>query len=508
MLSEVMADQARTAMRVCLLACAIVHGVGWAQDDLDSLDRWIRTMHPDPFIRCGEHAWIEALDNTREQWIGASRTQHVRQINALLQVLQDSHTAVSTYDWIWEVEWQHGTLPIRWAIEGRGLWVLDSGLPDLPEEVRVLSLNGLDAEEVVEAALQLSTMEGPSHTATSRTAAHNVTSWALAYAERDSLDITWVDPDTGLPVQDTFPTVPWRKARRAWAGISTRRPVVDWTFPDGSHLTSRDNRRVAREDQRLAKAGRPRRVATQWDGTATVKITSFSNGSWRRYHKRLNDGFAKLRTWNCPLILDLRGNPGGQSPRMEALWRHVAATPKHLPYALVAQQSNITAKANGKHYRRLKKRWVDKNLERSSDARYIYTMATLPIGETDTLWFPRQRVKKDRFTGPIAVLMDGESASASVSFVGAVQSTSRGLLVGESCMGPANGTMGNPYLRVLPMSGIAVSISTAVYMAEPCENWKETRPVQADLLVPAMWRRGSSLDNTIESWIQQQYPAP
>ena len=180
----------------------------------------------------------------------------------------------------------------------------------------------------------------------------------------------------------------------------------------------------------------------------------------------------------------------------------------HLPYALVAKQSDVTAKANGKHYRRLRKRWVDKNLDRSTDAKYIYTMATLPLGETDTLWFPRQRLKKDRFTGPLAVLMDGESASASVSFAGAIQSTSRGPLVGESCMGPANGTMGNPYLRVLPLSGIAVSISTAVYMAEPCENWKVSRPVQADLLVPFMWRRGPALDNAIERWIQQHAPWP
>ena len=44
-----------------LLACE----VGLAQDDLDSLDAWVRDMHPDPFIRCGEQAWLEALDETR-----------------------------------------------------------------------------------------------------------------------------------------------------------------------------------------------------------------------------------------------------------------------------------------------------------------------------------------------------------------------------------------------------------------------------------------------------------
>lgn len=480
-----------------LLACK----VGLAQDDLDSLDAWVREMHPDPFIRCGEQAWLEALDETRESWLGASPSEHVRQVNALLRVLRDSHTAVSTSDWIWDVEWQHGTLPIRWAIEGGALWVLDSGVPDLPEEVRVLKLNGLDAEDVVDAAMDLSTMEGESWGATSRTAAHNVTSWVLGSTARDTLEVTWVDPSSGLATSGVFPTVPWRKARRAWAGISTRRPVVDWTFPDGSHLTKADNRRVAREDARLNAAGRARRITTHWDGAATLKITSFSAGSWRRYHSRLNRGFAELKKRGCPLVLDLRSNPGGQSPRMEALWRHLAAERRHLPYALVAKQSQVTARANGKHYRRLKKRWVDKHRETSPDAQYIYTMATLPLGSTDTLWFPKQGVRRDGYRGPLAVLMDGESASASVSFAGAVQESGRGLLVGEACLGPSNGTMGNPYFRVLPLSGIAVSISTAVYMAKPCEAWGATRPVQADLQVPAMWRRDSGLNAVLNAWI-------
>ena len=137
-------------------------GVGTlrAQDDLDSLDKWVREMHPDPFVRCGESAWLRQLDGTREQWLEASPMERIRLVNLLLQTMQDSHSAVSSYDWIWEVERMHGTLPIRWAIEGRALWVLDSGLPGLPEEVRVIDLNGRAASEVVQNALDLSTMEG------------------------------------------------------------------------------------------------------------------------------------------------------------------------------------------------------------------------------------------------------------------------------------------------------------------------------------------------------------
>ena len=262
-------------------------------------------MHPDPFVRCGEAAWSKALADTRSSWIDASTLQRILLTNKLLQILQDSHTAVSTYDWIWSVEKKHGTLPIRWAIEGRALWVLDSGLPGLPEEVRVLAINGHEAEHWIEQALALSTMEGHSNAATARTGAHNITPWILASTQRNSLTVTWVHAVNGLPITQTFDSVPLRQARKAWSSISTRRPVVDWVFPDGSHLTRRDDKRFAREDERLATFGRGRRIQTNWPGATTVKITSFADGHWRSYHNRLAKGFEKAKGLGVPVVIDL-----------------------------------------------------------------------------------------------------------------------------------------------------------------------------------------------------------
>ena len=479
-----------------------------AQDDLDSLDKWVREMHPDPFVRCGETAWLRQLDQTREAWLDASAMERIRLTNLLLQTMQDSHSAVSAYDWTWDVERVHGTLPIRWAIEGRALWVLDSGLPGLPEEVRVIDLNGRAAADVVQDALDLSTMEGPSHDATARTAAHNITPWVLGTSDTNALTLTWLDAEHGLPVTRTFLAQAWRQSRSGWAEISTHRPVISWSFPEGDQLTARDQRRHEKENERLANAGRPRRVQTHWPGAATVKISSFSQGPWSRYHRRLRKGFERVQELQCPVIVDLRGNPGGQSPRMELLWNHLAMKRRHLPYALVAKQSRPTARANGKYYKRLRKRWVDKHRHHSSDARYIYTMATMPLGETDTLIFPQKGVPAHGFRGPVAVLMDGESASASVSFAGAFQDAQRGPLIGESCMGPSNGTMGNPYLRVMPRSGIVISLSTAVYMAKPCDNWADTFPIQPDVHVPAMWKRNSPLSELVQQWVDAQHNAP
>ena len=191
---------------------------------------------------------------------------------------------------------------------------------------------------------------------------------------------------------------------------------------------------------------------------------------------------------------------------MELLWNHLSNVSVHLPYALVAKQSAFTARINERHYKRLRKRWVDKHLQTSAEARYIHTMATMPVGRTDTLFFPKKHPNSQGHQGPVAVIIDGESASASVSFAGAFQDQ-RGPLLGEACMGPSNGTMGNPYVRRLPHSGIFVSLSTAMYLAKPAENWAAGTPFNPTswcLICGAINRTAKAVDQ----WIQTLTPLP
>lgn len=492
-----------------LIGLLVLPYLGWCQRDLDSLDLWLRQMHPDPFIRCGEQAWEEALSSARPAWPEdfSSAGDKARAVNRLLQVLQDSHTAASTWHWAWEVERQYGTVPVRWAIEGEALWTLDSAVPGLPEEVRILELNGIAAEQCVRAGMDLANMEGYSPDGAMRTAAHSLTPWVLGHTQSSKLDIVWLDPESGRADTTTVSTWPWRKSGKAWNEISTKRLSIEWSFPDGSALNSRDARRFRKRADQLEASGKSARIQTAWEGAAVVKITSFAQGSWRRYQRQLRLGFDRARTLECPVIIDLRGNPGGQSPRMESLWRRVGLVSRHLPYALVAKQSAATAKAHRKFYRGLRRRWVDRHKDTSPDARYIYRMATLPEGQTDTLTFGRQRVVNGEvFKGAVALIIDGESASATVSFAGAFQDTRRGPIFGEPCLGPSLGTMGNPHLKVLPDSRIVVSLSTAVYMAQATTNWAQSKPIRPDIYIPTMWRRSSTLASQVQDWIHPLLP--
>ena len=461
---------------VWVAAACLLPAQGTAQADLDSLDVWVRRMHPAPFLRCAPSLWESKLDALRLEWADLTHMEHVREVNALLQTLQDSHAAVSAWDWMWAVEREHGSVPIRWALEGDALWVAASAVDGLSAGTRILSLNGMDAAQCAAVARDLGNVEGHSPVGQARTGVHSLTAWVMGHTQSDSLHVAWLDRASGEVQHMAISGVPLRKANRAWRPISQRGPSVQWAFPDeGNALGLND--------------------------ASLLSISSFSQGRFGKYQRRLWKGFQRAQELGRPVVIDLRGNAGGQSARMEMLWRHVAMARRQLPFGLVAKQSPETHRDIHRHYKRLRKRWVDKHKDTSQDAKYIYDLAHLPMGELDTLEFGAQPLVDWRFRGPVCLLMDGESASATVSFAGAFQHARRGPLFGEPCLGPQQGTMGNPMLKVLPESRIVISMSTAVYMAEAQGDWANTSPVRPDVFIPQMWRNEDVLRANLQTWI-------
>ena len=468
---------------VWVAAACLLPAQGTAQADLDSLDVWVRRMHPAPFLRCAPSLWESKLDALRLKWADLTHMEHVREVNALLQTLQDSHAAVSAWDWMWNVEREHGSVPIRWALEGDALWVAASAVDSLSAGTRVLSLNGMDAAQCAAVVRDLGNVEGHSPVGQARTGVHSLTAWVMGHTQSDSLHVAWLDRASGEVQHVAISGVPLRKANRAWRPISQRGPSVQWAFPDeGNALGLND--------------------------ASLLSISSFSQGRFGKYQRRLWKGFQRAQELGLPVVIDLRGNAGGQSARMEMLWRHVAMARRQLPFGLVAKQSPETHRDIHRHYKRLRKRWVDKRKDTSQDAKYIYDLAHLPMGELDTLEFGAQPLVDWRFRGPVCLLIDGESASATVSFAGAFQHARRGPVLGEPCLGPQQGTMGNPMLKVLPESRIVISISTAVYMAEAQGDWANTSPVRPDVFIPQLWRSEDVLRANLQKWIDSHTTTP
>ena len=213
------------------------------------------------------------------------------------------------------------------------------------------------------------------------------------------------DAESGLPTTKTFDAVPLRHARKAWAPISTRRPVVDWIYPDGSHLTPRDDKRFAKEDERLSTLGR---VDTSTQTGRTPPL-------WRHLPSRAAMVVLRPFGWRSarqiarvPVAIGLRGTQRPVAPHgiVVAACRENKTAP---PLRTRGQESpsppermdgftSVCGKGGGQTPRHLTR------------CPLHYTMATLPIGETDTLHFSKQGVWRDAWKGPVAVIIDGESA--------------------------------------------------------------------------------------------------
>ena len=72
--------------------------------------------------------WLRELDQARQAWDGAEPVEKLQVTNRLLRTLEDSHSAVSTMHWIWDVEKRRGTIPFGGRLKGGpcGSWTLGS----------------------------------------------------------------------------------------------------------------------------------------------------------------------------------------------------------------------------------------------------------------------------------------------------------------------------------------------------------------------------------------------
>ena len=169
------------------------------------------------------------------------------------------------------------------------------------------------------------------------------------------------------------------------------------------------------------------------DDHVTLKIKSFGKGKPRVYFRVLRRGFRKLERnavkWKTKaLVIDLRGNTGGYSARMSEVLNYICDQTIKVP-AMYIRPNDLGEENN-----------------------------------LDTLRFEgREMGEKYLWGGPTALLIDGFSASASVSFAGVFRKLQRGPIFGEACMGSRSGTFSDPVNYELPESGLKVSIASGIF---------------------------------------------
>ena len=165
----------------------------------------------------------------------------------------------------------------------------------------------------------------------------------------------------------------------------------------------------------------------------TLKIKSFGKGKSKVYFSVLRRGFRKLerksKKWGTKaLVIDLRGNTGGYSARMSEVLYYICDKTIKVPA--------IYIKPN--------------DLQKGS-----------PL---DTVRFEGRKMGgKHLWEGPTSLLIDGFSASASVSLAGVFRQQKLGPIFGEACLGTRSGTFSDPVSYTLPESGLKVSIASGIF---------------------------------------------
>ena len=192
------------------------------------------------------------------------------------------------------------------------------------------------------------------------------------------------------------------------------------------------------------------------DGVARLEIGSFMSGSGWRYFRELNRGFKQIDKhrdeWGIKgLVVDLRGNLGGLGYRMAEVFYYLTEEEIKIPVAYIKRQSRESAELNRDRYRGMVRWIVNRWGNEENGMIEIKRLAELEIGEVDTIRPAGMKLEMGNvFDGPVVVLIDGLSSSASVSFVSEFNRLDRGMVLGESCNGPNTGTFGDAIERNLP----------------------------------------------------------
>lgn len=402
------------------------------KEDLMSLKSTIYNTHQDPFFY-GDSLLFEMKILALQDYFGAGGSKHefLLKVGSLLQMLKDSHTYLNYQDLIVNLEKNGGrALPFKVRLLGDALYVRKDHMGLIPPGAKLISINGERFNSLVATVHSLSILEG------------NSSNGRLRISE------------------SIFPTL-----ANHIVDLNATNSVEYLADGDKTSQTIEYPALLIAELKDLLKQSRKKNpVQFEIDSLniGILKIASFSRGSDTKYWRSIRKAFAKCMRSDCrKLVIDLRGNTGGSSERMEALFRYLETKPSNVPANIIARQSQLSMDRNDATFKGFSKWMLTHFFKKNEDVQNYLGMVNLEPGAVDTVYYTHKaEPEKHRFRGDLFLLVDGLTGSASVNFASKFKEKELGVLIGEPCLGPSGGTWGNPAAFRLPKSKISINVST------------------------------------------------
>ncbi len=407
--------------------------------DLDTLMAWIERVHPEPFTHVTRDMVLRMKAEVSQSWRGdsVSALTGAQGLARFCRTFQDSHTGLWTMEWLNQMTPVRGILPLEVQTVAGQTLIRSNPSGHLPPGAVLRSIDGRGATVAWQWALSLVPVEGEGHAASEVAAVRADRAWPAfagwAYGLEPGSKAQIVAEWQGNRIEAAIPVAPSPARRSPARPWKAHRDAVTW----------------------------------EWGGDgapAYLQITRFPYAS-RSFDRQLHRFFSGCERRAIPgVVLDLRDNPGGSVRTMQQVRSWWGGDERVWPRQLQIRSTPESRDSNAWVRRPRNARKLARRAESDDWAAFTLGLGSTPV---DSVWrqtFDAPLLPARRpFTGALAVLIDGTTASAATTLAAWLAHSRGALLVGGPTLGSGVSTWGQPVFRNLPATGWPVMISTAAF---------------------------------------------
>lgn len=428
------------------------------QADLAQVHKHIIETHPNPTYYTSTTALLDAYNTAKKECEQPkSVLEFVLIVNTYLNSLKDSHTGLNPKDFLYQVNANRKVLPF-FVTQIEEKFYLFGGFSDQLEAAdEILWIDQYPIAELYELALALSMCEGDALEAQKEVAldyigvAYNLLQMSLKEPKVAKFKVVKPNGDTTM-IQIPFVST-WKYFLASLSG--SEEDVVSYYFDE-------QNRGV-------------------------LILSSFQPLSLSIFQKKIDEFFAKVEERKCEQIyIDLRDNLGGLLRAEEYLFSYINTKSNAIQTNYLYKRSNYDRFALLSPLQQTQFINRAKNVYPNGLISKEYDFYRMPKGSTCNILYDYvpSNARNYIYKGKCALVMNGNSMSASVLFAAWFKHIERGEIIGTTCMGGMGGTFGNPASITLGHSQINVIASTLKFTPLHIKD-RVLHPIVPDILLRA-----------------------